>query len=153
MPSKRVTLRELGFASYADYLRSPHWRRFRLEYKRVRSWRCAVCQEKDRLELHHVTYERLGNEQLDDVRPLCQACHAVVHQLEAEGRAGLNPDLLFFKGRSTVYARTRPDLNAEQPKRLSEMTPAEAREYNKNRSNNWRKRNWRNERALPRKTA
>jgi hypothetical protein len=154
MPSnKKTSLRDLGFATYAEYLRSRHWRRFRVEYKKARPWQCAICHDSDRLELHHVTYERLGQERLDDVRPLCQVCHSTLHQLAAEGLSGLNPDQVFFKGRAAVYARTRPDLNAEQPKRLSEMTSAEAREYNKNRKQNWKKRDWRKERRLPRKAA
>ena len=33
------------------------------------------------LELHHLTYERLGNESLEDLILLCRRCHQQEHEL------------------------------------------------------------------------
>lgn len=35
-----------------------------------------------RLEVHHLTYERIGHEHPDDLIVLCPACHADVHGIE-----------------------------------------------------------------------
>lgn len=76
----REMLKNLGFATYAEYLASDHWRAFRMSYylsgKRLR---CRVCSGK-RVQLHHHTYERLGRESLDDVTPLCREHHVAVHE-------------------------------------------------------------------------
>lgn len=105
---------ELGFASYDDYLRSPHWLRLKARYKRSRRWQC-VCGERKFLQLHHVTYERLGAERLEDLRPLCQTCHTLLHQLVDEGLATLDPDSLFSKKRARSYARERTDGRTHEP--------------------------------------
>lgn len=107
-------LRRLGYPTYRAYLRSPHWRRFRLEYKRERGWEC-VCGERARLELHHLTYERLGAERLEDVRALCQTCHSTLHQLHREGQATLDPASLFSPLRAAEYAERKPARPEPEP--------------------------------------
>lgn len=66
---------------YTDYLNSKHWLAFRDYYRKIRRWRCATpgCREKEDLHLHHLTYERIGKERLDDVVPLCRYHHALAH--------------------------------------------------------------------------
>lgn len=73
------TYRDLGFDSYDAYLRSPHWKQFKASYKASgRSMRCAVCNHGP-IQLHHHTYERIGQERLTDVTPLCGTHHQAVH--------------------------------------------------------------------------
>lgn len=43
-----------------------------------RDCRCYVCGIGTALELHHLTYERYGNEALDDCILLCERCHVKV---------------------------------------------------------------------------
>lgn len=71
-------LRELGYATYDEYLRSAHWQRLRRQFK-SRDARCYLCRSR-RFELHHRTYERLGCEVIDDLVPLCRWCHKDVHK-------------------------------------------------------------------------
>lgn len=78
-------LRELGHATYGDYLRSEHWAEFRERYAKSK-WRgvCKACYRRvGAFELHHKTYVRLGSEWLQDVVGLCHDCHAKVHAAEA----------------------------------------------------------------------
>lgn len=42
---------------------------------------CKVCGAKDEVTLHHLTYERLGNERDDDLIPLCWTHHGSFHLL------------------------------------------------------------------------
>ena len=89
--------------AYGAYLRSTHWRRLRERYRRQRPWRCGVCETSGALELHHKTYERLGAEQLDDLIPLCQSCHPLLHQLEREKQTTLDPASAFNPARAQPF--------------------------------------------------
>jgi 5-methylcytosine-specific restriction endonuclease McrA len=63
-----------------EYYDSPHWRSLRLEVLAGADYRCAKCrQHRAWLHVHHLTYERLGAERLEDVQPLCPNCHAREH--------------------------------------------------------------------------
>ena len=75
--SRGVTPRQL---SYALYLASPHWQALKRRWRRANpnTAHCACCQDT-RYELHHVTYDRLGHEDLGDLMPLCKACHTRLH--------------------------------------------------------------------------
>lgn len=71
---------------YADYLQTPTWRRRRDARLRVAGWRCERCARRDELQVHHVSYDRLGCERDADLEVVCRPCHEGVH-LE-EGRRG-----------------------------------------------------------------
>jgi 5-methylcytosine-specific restriction endonuclease McrA len=69
-------------ARYRAVLVSARWRRLRLRLLRLRGIRCQHCGStwapgyKHSLQLHHRTYERLGDERdEDDVELLCAGCH------------------------------------------------------------------------------
>ena len=40
---------------------------------------CCVCLSTKKLVVHHRTYERVGNEALNDCVCLCQKCHRKLH--------------------------------------------------------------------------
>ncbi len=65
--------------AYAIYLRTPHWRALRR--KVLLRWRglCENCATAPAAEVHHKTYERMGNELLTDLTPLCSECHKQEH--------------------------------------------------------------------------
>lgn len=72
-------LRSLGYASYADYLRSDHWSDMKDRYKaRWPDMKCLGCADRS-AEMHHVSYDRLGDEGLRDLIPLCRTCHSDMH--------------------------------------------------------------------------
>lgn len=60
---------------YLDYLKSPVWRDRRSAAMDRAKHKCAVCGEEEGLQVHHKTYERLGNEAPNDLVALCYACH------------------------------------------------------------------------------
>jgi 5-methylcytosine-specific restriction endonuclease McrA len=68
---------------YHEYIRSREWRDHparRAELKASGS-RCRLCNagaEDSVIEVHHRTYENLGNEQPGDLTTLCQGCHRIV---------------------------------------------------------------------------
>lgn len=72
-------LRSLGYASYDEYLRSEHWVELKARYwSKWTDLACVGCDEKA-VELHHVNYQRLGDEGLRDLIPLCRICHSDMH--------------------------------------------------------------------------
>ncbi len=74
-----VRLRQLGFRSLKEYLRSHLWRQAKQRYRRsVFPKRCLVCNVR-KVQLHHRTYERIGNEKLADLAPLCRTHHKQLH--------------------------------------------------------------------------
>lgn len=77
--------REAGFASYAGYLRSRVWRDKRREALARDQWRCVRCEGRIRLQVHHVRYEKLGQERLDSLETLCERCHKGHHKAKRGG--------------------------------------------------------------------
>ena len=63
---------------YYEYINSPEWRRRADAAKARAGYRCRVCNrhaDEVVLNAHHRTYERLGNEDPDDITVLCRDCH------------------------------------------------------------------------------
>lgn len=102
-------LRRLGYVSYQDYLRSPHWRRLRAAY-RASCLRqdCYCCGEAENTDLHHKTYERMGEERFADLIPLCERCHSLVHVLESRGDLGIDLTGLLDEARAARYKVEQP---------------------------------------------
>jgi HNH endonuclease len=74
-------------AEYHTYLASPRWRAFREDALRTARWTCECGDRGPDVEVHHLTYERLGCERPDDVIVLCPACHREKHDLTRENAA------------------------------------------------------------------
>jgi hypothetical protein len=69
----------IGFATYAEYLKSAHWIAFRkIILKRDR--KCRGCLGRP-TSIHHVSYKRLGSEQPEDAVALCHDCHEKIHAI------------------------------------------------------------------------
>jgi 5-methylcytosine-specific restriction endonuclease McrA len=64
--------------NYEEYLRSPKWRRKRKDRLQIDGHACQKCgatSKQYRLEVHHLTYERLSDERMEDLQTLCVLCH------------------------------------------------------------------------------
>lgn len=68
---------------HATYMKSPEWAALRRRYYSKYPAKCFCCSTTKNLNLHHKTYNRLGNERLSDLVPLCEPCHKAVHELVA----------------------------------------------------------------------
>jgi predicted HNH restriction endonuclease len=68
-----------GMTKYEAYLASEQWAVTRALAIHRANGQCVACSMTDRLEVHHVSYARLGAERADDLRVLCGRCHALVH--------------------------------------------------------------------------
>ena len=66
--------------NYKDYLSTKHWQIKRNDFKRKFINECCMCQSTIRLNLHHMTYENIGAEKLEDLCFLCSSCHGLLHK-------------------------------------------------------------------------
>jgi 5-methylcytosine-specific restriction endonuclease McrA len=64
---------------YALYLESSRWAILRDEARERFDNRCAICYSEEEIEVHHRTYDRLGDEWVSDLVPLCADCHQKFH--------------------------------------------------------------------------
>lgn len=64
---------------YRRYLRSARWRETRLHAVRRAGFRCKRCGAGGRLDVHHLSYVRVGRERPDDLTVLCRECHRAEH--------------------------------------------------------------------------
>lgn len=68
---------------YRNYISSRRWRQNPARHAELKAsgFRCRICNDNgagSAIEVHHRTYERLGNEQPGDLTALCCSCHRVV---------------------------------------------------------------------------
>lgn len=85
-------------AAYTAYLESAAWQQKREEAFAAYGRTCNLCEAPDNLHVHHLTYERLFNEDIADLQVLCRTCHVTTHQLITARRERL------YGTRSTYYA-------------------------------------------------
>lgn len=64
---------------YLRYINSGAWKNRRKRYFETYEKRCAFCDARRSIELHHHTCERMGRELDDDLIALCRQHHAAVH--------------------------------------------------------------------------
>lgn len=75
---------ELKIMPYDIFLQSNYWKEVAKAVKREAGYKCEICGDTKRLEVHHTTYEHKGEEYLypEDLQCLCHKCHSEVHKKE-----------------------------------------------------------------------
>ena len=61
--------------NYYEYLESKEWKAKRQEAFAYYGERCSLCGKKKNLQVHHIHYKSLGNEDVKDLTILCGGCH------------------------------------------------------------------------------
>lgn len=86
-------------SGYREHLSSPSWLAKRQARLEIDGHRCQTCLHDGsqwRLEVHHKTYERLGNEDvLRDLITLCSQCHEAVTTVIRRRRYDGQPVIVF----------------------------------------------------------
>lgn len=72
------------FSWYNEYLGSPAWEEKRKKVILRANGLCEGCRENSPSEVHHLTYEHVGNEFLFELVALCKPCHERIHPEEVE---------------------------------------------------------------------
>ncbi len=68
-------------AVYRPYINSEPWHCRRMLARERVGNKCQFCGSTDRLETHHLSYERLGEEAPEDLIILCRSCHTRFHEI------------------------------------------------------------------------
>ena len=108
---------------YDEYINSMAWKIKRNRMIVEASWTCQKCGATNTaLEVHHLTYDNLGNEEPEDLMVLCKKCHAELTEKadrkKRGGRAGywatLNKWALKKCGSTEQWALdlVKPELDA-----------------------------------------
>lgn len=77
---------------YKEHLKSDKWKEIRRKvFTRCRGI-CEGCGERNADQVHHLTYQRLGNEMLFDLAAVCTTCHEAIHPHMKEDSPEPSPD-------------------------------------------------------------
>jgi 5-methylcytosine-specific restriction endonuclease McrA len=83
-PTRVLTPMEKLFSVKAAHMKSAKWKKLRKAKLDQTRGQCEKCGSwMGRKDVHHKTYDRLGNERLEDLIVLCTHCH----EIEDERRA------------------------------------------------------------------
>lgn len=78
--TQRKTEKDEFFRWYSEYLKSPEWRRKRSLVLERANGVCEGCLSRDATEVHHTTYEHVGEELLFELVAICDVCHKKAHE-------------------------------------------------------------------------
>jgi hypothetical protein len=68
---------------YKAYLDSPEWQIRKQRW--LDFWKfCCLCRSTYKLDVHHNTYDRVGNEEFTDCVVLCRKCHDLFHDSKSD---------------------------------------------------------------------
>ena len=114
------------------YMWSEEWSRKKgLKFREV-GYLCEKCGETRNLEVHHITYDRLGHENLKDLQVLCRICHEFMHDIR--NRPNINykwktskdmskkkrlsqknkVELFFGERKKTIWTKTKSGIGYEK---------------------------------------
>ena len=65
---------------YYQYLRTKTWREKANERLKRDGYQCVLCRSAKNLSVHHITYENIGFEKMDDLISVCKGCHEKLHE-------------------------------------------------------------------------
>jgi 5-methylcytosine-specific restriction endonuclease McrA len=79
----RAQLKELAGITpppdYDKYIRSKAWKVKRETFLVAYHHQCVICGNKKNLHVHHLHYQTVGHEKLEDVVVCCRRCHFIEH--------------------------------------------------------------------------
>ena len=73
------------------YMQTKQWIELKEHRLRIAQYKCECCGSTYKLHLHHVTYERLTQEHIEDVAVLCNICHNRLHSILGYDRTTIYP--------------------------------------------------------------
>jgi hypothetical protein len=72
------------YYKYLEYLASDAWKQKRVLVLKRDLGLCQKCKTNPAREIHHIKYDNLFNEPLDDLISFCKACHIAEHKSPEE---------------------------------------------------------------------
>lgn len=105
---------------YTDYLESKDWRRLKAAAFARYGRRCQCCSSKHKLHGHHLIYRvPLKAGRVEDIMPLCETCHRIVHETPEINTGYRIPELPEQRRQYIILAfrhRYEPPKPVQRPK-------------------------------------
>ena len=102
---------------YKEYLQSDQWKYIKAKVISRDKGICQGCFIKAPLEVHHLTYKRIGEELGVDLISLCSVCHNIIHE-----KTNIESD----------WSKYINKKSHTKPINTSELSPEELHEYRRN---------------------
>src|SRR6266581_4708000 len=107
-PQRTLSAVEKLLADKAAYMKTAKWKKKRKAKLDQAGRRCEQCGSvTGGMDVHHKTYDRLGNERLEDLVVLCVRCHEIEDEhraAEAKKRSANALDDAIFESGLDTYA-------------------------------------------------
>ena len=71
--------------TYNSYLLSEAWNDKRSMRMKLSGWKCEACGSKQLLQVHHLTYDRIFQEPMEDLMVLCRIHHEAAEEMKRKG--------------------------------------------------------------------
>jgi hypothetical protein len=113
-------LADLGFVTYDEYLESSYWMDARLRWEDAgMPEECLICHQRD-YNLHHRSYELVGEEPVGHLVALCEPHHYEVHRLLKKER----PEVTLWNAH-LYYRHEHFARHGKQPRLIGEVLAEE----------------------------
>lgn len=91
--TERKNLMYISKTDKEKYMKGLQWRNLKTQRMSLANHKCEVegCGSATDLNLHHIHYENLTAEKLEDLRIVCQECHHKLHEKLGYDRGGFYP--------------------------------------------------------------
>ena len=100
---------------YQTYLKSDAWRYKKREVFLERGRTCEKCMSKKDIQVHHLRYDNIFNEPLEDLQILCSRCHEKEHGIKRKKKKRYK----WSKNRTTRTSDKINNPKQDEPKRYS----------------------------------
>ena len=74
------------WTQYGNYLASPEWHAIRRKIIDASRGICEYCRTSPAVQVHHKTYDRVGQERMEDLSAVCLKCHQQLHSSSESGK-------------------------------------------------------------------
>lgn len=103
---RSASLKQVGYATYTEYKRSPLWKRIRTSIFMVYKWKCGICSNKAD-HVHHLDYspEALTGSDPSKLIAVCKSCHDKIELDESGNKRTFNESCKAF--RNLISAGTK----------------------------------------------
>lgn len=87
--SRNQIVHQLGFRSYAAYLKSKLWKSIRRKVFARKGRKCAACRIERATQVHHERYDfaTLSGKTIDYLHPVCWDCHRDIEMNHGQKRS------------------------------------------------------------------
>lgn len=104
-------------AQYREYLKSDLWRKKANEVLK-RDKCCQVCETKNNLTVHHLTYANIFRESLEELTSLCWKCHNSLHAISKKQKCCLSNALYILKSKKLCFVKNKKQKKLDKRQKV-----------------------------------